>query len=170
MSNTRQDALTKRKRVDYLICTLQTLCKARPQRTHWHSVSSTRHRSTLSMPGGAPLATCTLTVGMYYSLLTYYVGYYPAQELHTVTASSPPSPSGDGRGRLLIRGRSRREPPLHHRPTARRPPIRGRAVKRIGKSSPGWMVFPQPPELPLRKRGVRCVGRGGVRCHRVSSV
>ena len=56
-----------------------------------------------------------------------------------------------------------------HHPTARRPPIRGRAVKRIEKSSPGWMVFPQPPELPLRKRGVRCVGRGGVRGHRVSS-
>ena len=49
-----------------------------------------------------------------------------------------------------------------HRPTARRPPTRGRAVKCIEKSSPGWMVFPQPPELPLRKRGVlRCVGRGG---------
>ena len=56
-----------------------------------------------------------------------------------------------------------------HRPTARRPPTRGRAVKHIEKSSPGWMVFPQPPELPLRKRGVRCVGRGGVRGHRVSS-
>jgi hypothetical protein len=88
------------------------------------------------------------------------------RELNLVTAL----PSGGGRGRLPLRSRSRRGPPRHRRPTARRPPIRGRAVKRIGKSSPGWMVFPQPPELPLRKRGVRCVGRGGVRGHRVSSL
>ncbi len=35
--------------------------------------------------------------------------------------SSPPSPSGGGRGRVPIRGRSRRGPPRHRRPTARRP-------------------------------------------------
>ena len=82
--------------------------------------------------------------------------------------SSPPFPTGGGRGRLPLRGRARRGPPQHLRPTARRPPTRGRAAKRIGKILPAVDVL-QPPEHPLRKRGVRRVGRGGVRCHRVSS-
>ena len=84
------------------------------------------------------------------------------------TLPPPPSPTGGGRGRLPLRGRARRGPPQHHRPTARRPPTRGRAVKRIGKILPAVDVL-QPPGHPLRKRGVRRVGRGGVRCPRVSS-
>jgi hypothetical protein len=92
-----------------------------------------------------------------------------------IPISSPPSPSGGGRGRLPIRGRSRRGPPRRRRPTARRPPIRGRAVnpgrETLHRKNPprgGWLFY-NLPNFPYGKGGFDVSGGGGVRCHRASS-
>ena len=63
----------------------------------------------------------------------------PVLDASTTSRTSPTEKGGStvreggggGRGRLPLRGRARRGPPQRHRPTARRPPTRGRAVKRM---------------------------------------